>query len=122
MQIADRGHQITFFFEAGAQSSQMGFDFRALGSNLLQPLAVVRAYHGFAFQDAFLHGEIVELPHAVFNGGRGGALSQCQPRAGSIEHADRFVGQLATRKIAVRKMDGGVQSFIQNANLVVLLE
>ena len=83
---------------------------------------MIRAHGGFAFQDSLLDGEIVDLADAVFNGGRSGVLSQRQPGTSGVEHAHSFVGQLASRKIAVGKMDGSGQSLIQNADFMVLLE
>jgi len=41
-------------------------------------------------------------PHAVFNGRRRGALSESQPCARGIEHADGFIRKLASGEIAVR--------------------
>ena len=45
-----------------------------------------------------------------------------EPRAGRVEHADGFVGQLAAGQIAVREPHGRCDAFVQNAHFVVLLQ
>ena len=121
-QIADRRHQVAFLFKTSAQAARRDSISAALGGNLFKPLAMIGAHRRFAFQNSLLHSKIVDLPHAVFNRRRRGALPQSQPRTGGIEHADGFVGQLAPGEIAMRKMHRGGQSLIQNADFVVLLQ
>ena len=49
------------------------------------------------------------------------ALADRDARAGRVEQAHGFVGQLAGRNIAVRQVDGGDDGGIGNAHLVMLL-
>jgi hypothetical protein len=106
-QIADRGHQVTFLFKTSPQTCQMRLDFRALRGNLLQPFAMIGSCQRFAFEDALLNRQIVDLANAVFNGWRSRALAQGKAGARCIKYADGFVGQLASGEITVRKMHCG---------------
>ena len=83
---------------------------------------MVCANRRFAFQYALLNSEIVNLPDAVFNGRRGGALPQGQPCAGCVQHANRFIRKLASCEITVGQVDSRRQAFIENADFVVLLQ
>ena len=120
-QIADRVTK-SFPYRNASAIRQVSFDLRFLAGNLFQSLAMIGANGRFTFENALLDGEIVELTHGVFNRGGRGALTKSQPRAGRVQNADRFIGQLASGKIAIRKMHGGGEAFIQNANFVMLLE
>ncbi len=53
---------------------------------------MVRAHRRFAFEDSLLDSEIVNLPDAVFNGGRSGALPQRQTGTCGIQHTHSLVG------------------------------
>src|SRR5215831_3675602 len=76
----------------------------------------------FALEDPYLYGEIVELPTSVLDSGRGGVLTQREPRAGGIEDTHRFIGKLPSRKIAVRKSYSSGKTFFENSHSMVLFE
>ena len=54
--------------------------------------------------------------------GGSGVLAQREPRAGRIEHADRFVGQLPVGQVAVRELHRRGQPLVEDAHVVVLFE
>src|ERR1039457_6232013 len=85
----------------------MGFDGSFIGGNFFEALGVIGAGRGFAFEDALLHGEIVLAAGGVFDGRRGGVVSQGQAGAGGVEHADGFVGKLAADHVAGGGGGGG---------------
>ena len=68
----------------------------------------------FGFQRFYASAAVVHL-------GRYGMQADSHASAGGVEQADRLVRQLARRDVAVRELDRGVQGFVENLHLMVLL-
>ena len=66
--------------------------------------------------------ERLDAPAAVLDRRRHGVLADGDARAGGVEQADRLVGQLAGRDVAVRELDRRFQRLVEDLHLVVLLQ
>ena len=75
-----------------------------------------------ALDDAELDLERLDAPAAVLDLGRHRVLADRDARAGGVEQADRLVGQLARRDVAVRQLDRGLDRLVEELHPVVLLQ
>ncbi len=73
-----------------------------------------------AADDAQLGVQCVDALAAVVHLGRRGVQADGHAGAGGVEQADRLVGQLARRDVAVAELDGGFQRLVEDLHLVVL--
>ena len=75
-----------------------------------------------AIEDADFHLEVIDLAAAVLDGGRDGVQANGHPGAGGVEQADRLVGQLPGRDVAMRELDRALDGFLEDPHAVVLLQ
>ena len=105
-------HQLGLAFVLGLQ---LGGDFGAA-------LANVDADAGFAGNDLTLNLQAFNAALAVFQLSRCGVLADRHACAGRVQQAYGLVGQLTCRNVAVRELHSGLNGFVQQLNLVVLLQ
>ena len=114
-------HQFALAGPAGVQLLQLLalFDQFRLGSRF--PCSRLDPHHRFALDDLQFRLQGFDPPAAVVHFGRYRILADGDPCAGGIQQADRFIGQLAGRNVAMRKPHGGFDGFVQHLDLMVLL-
>ncbi len=120
--FADLVDQREFLLVACLQTGEPLFGGLLLRAEFRQSFAVIGSQRDFALQYASLDGDVVEGAVRVFDGRRHGVLAEGKAGASGVENADRLIGQLAIGQIAIRKFDGGSETFVEDAHVVVLLE
>ena len=83
---------------------------------------MVLAQGRLPLQDALLQLVGVDHPAQVLHRRRGGAAADPHPGAGRVQHADRLVGQLPGRNVAVAQAHRLAHRVVEDAHPVVLLQ
>ena len=106
-----------------------GLEPRQLRAQLLEPAgarphpAALRLPGGpLALEDRDLQLQAVDLADGVLDRRRRAVVPDGDAGAGGVEQADRLVGQLAARDVAVREADGVADRLVEHAHAVVLLQ
>jgi len=121
-EFANLRDETRLFFEAGGHGVESFLGLGFFSGDFGQPLGVIGIDGLFAGEDAFLDVEIVKATLQIFDGGGGGVLAERELGAGGVEDADGFIGQLAAGDITMGEADGGVDSFVEDAYLVVVFK
>ncbi len=90
--------------------------------DLGHPLGVPAGGRFLAVEDLELEPEVVDPAAAILDGRRDRVLADGDPGAGGVQQADRLVGELPGRDVAVRELDGALDGLVEDAHGVVLLE
>ena len=120
--VADARNERQFFIAAFFESLEARGDFRFLLGDGGEAFGMIDADSGFAFEDALLDFEVVDLAQGVFDHRRRGVLSEREARACGVHYADGFVRKLAACEIAMGELCGGADRFVKNSHVVVFLE
>src|SRR5262252_4036785 len=76
----------------------------------------------FAIEDAKFDFDQFNAALRILERSRRGILSKRHSGARGIENADRFVGKLAARNVALREPDGRCDTLVENRHFMVLFE
>ena len=107
---------------ASSSASRCSLGAPAVSSAAFAALGCVDADRLLAADDLELGLQRLDRPAAVLELGRHRVLADRDARAGRVEQADRLVGQLARRDVAVRQPHRRLERLVEHLHAVVLLE